>query len=278
MIKENIYQSVEVTYKKVDHCPIDYQNFTFFQMVYVISGTGALSINGNLQSYQSGNLLLLTPNDHHNFDIHTISEFLLIRFTSAYVKEYSWKSIDHIECLLYYSTHLSGCILHSESDQMHVKSIVASLMYEINNDDVYNEDLIIHFINALIVIAARNISKIRPASLKVNTDKRVLDIINHIQNNICHPQELKISFIAETYGFSKTYLGSYFKNQCGESLQHYISNYKLRLIEHRLSFSDRRINEIVEEFEFADESHLNKFFKRHKGVSMSAFRNSQIKV
>jgi AraC-like DNA-binding protein len=278
MIKENIYQSVEVTYKKVDHCPIDHQQFTFFQMVYVISGTGELSINGNLQSYQSGKLLLLTPNDHHNFEIHTTSEFLLIRFTSAYVKEYSWKSIDHIECLLYYSTHLSGCILHSESDQMHVKAIVSSLLYEINNDDVYNKDLIIHFINALIVITARNISKIRPASLKVNTDKRVLEIINHIQNNIYHPQDLKISFIAETYGFSKTYLGSYFKNQCGESLQHYISNYKLRLIEHRLSFSDMRINEIVEEFGFADESHLNKFFKRHKGVSMSAFRNLKITV
>lgn len=278
MIKENIYQSVEVTYKKVDHCPIDHQQFTFFQMVYVISGTGELSINGNLQSYQSGKLLLLTPNDHHNFEIHTTSEFLLIRFTSAYVKEYSWKSIDHIECLLYYSTHLSGCILHSESDQMHVKAIVTSLLYEINNDDVYNKDLIIHFINALIVITARNISKIRPASLKVNTDKRVLEIINHIQNNIYHPQDLKISFIAETYGFSKTYLGSYFKNQCGESLQHYISNYKLRLIEHRLSFSDMRINEIVEEFGFADESHLNKFFKRHKGVSMSAFRNLKITV
>lgn len=278
MIKENIYQSVEVTYKKVDHCPIDHQQFTFFQMVYVISGTGELIINDNLQSYQSGNLLLLTPNDHHNFVIHTTSEFLLIRFTSAYVKEYSWKSIDHIECLLYYATHLSGCILHSESDEMHVKAIVASLLHEISSDDVYNEDLIIHFINALIVITARNISKIRPASLKVNTDKRVLEIINHIQNNIYSPQELRISFIAEKYGFSKTYLGIYFKNQCGESVQHYISNYRLRLIEHRLSFSDRRINEIVEEFGFADESHLNKFFKRHKGVSMSTFRNPKIKV
>lgn len=275
MIKENIHQPVEVIYKKVDSCPLRDQHFTFFQMVYVISGTGELSINGNRLAYQAGNLLLLTPSDYHNFEIASTSEFLLIRFSSAYVKEYRWKGIDHIECLLYYSTHLSGCILQNKSDEIHVKAIVDSLLHEINHDDVYNQDLIMHFINALIVIAARNISKIRPASVKANADKRVLDIINHIQNNIYCPQHLKASFIAEKFGLSGTYLGSYFKNQCGEAMQHYISNYKLRLIEHRLNFSDMRINEIVEEFGFSDESHLNKFFKSHKGMSMSAFRSDR---
>jgi AraC-like DNA-binding protein len=71
----------------------------------------------------------------------------------------------------------------------------------------------------------------------------------------------QIATISEVFSISETYLGSYFKRQCGETIQHFISNYKIRLIEHRLRFSSMRINEIASEFAFSDKSHLNKFFK-----------------
>jgi len=143
-----------------------------------------------------------------------------------------------------------------------------------NHVDAYNEDLTLHYVNALIVIAARNLSKMRPEQANVNTDKRVLAIIDYIQSNIYDPQQLKASVISAEFGLSETYLGSYFKKQCGESIQYFISNYKMRLIEHRLRFSDSRINEIVEEFGFADESHLNKFFKKRHKISLTEFRKS----
>jgi AraC-like DNA-binding protein len=273
--KENIHQSLEVLYRKVDHCPLKDLQLTFFEMAYIISGNGFLSINGHRIAYQTGNLMLLTPNDCYNFDIEGTTEFLLIRFTSDYVKKYRWKNICEIECLLYYSTHLTGCILRNVSDYPLVRSIIQSLLQGINHSDLYEEDLQMHFVNALIVIAARNIAKIKPANLKVNADKRIQDIITYIQNNIFSPQKLKASVIAEAFGISDTYLGTYFKNQCGETIQHFIANYKIRLIEHRLQFSDRRINEIADEFGFADESHLNKFFKKHKSLSLTQYRKSK---
>lgn len=58
--------------------------------------------------------------------------------------------------------------------------------------------------------------------------------------------------------------GRVFKKQTGETLQQYISNYKLRLIETRLLHSDMRISEIAYELNFADESHLNKPLKSTK--------------
>ena len=276
MIKENMHQSVEVTYKKVDVCPEGNIQFAFFQLVYVISGTGFLSINGNRIAYRAENLFLLTPSDFHNFDIATTTEFLLMRFNGWYVKEYQWKSIDHVECLLHHATHLSGCVMSSETDGALVKNIIESMRHILASSDLYNEDLIMPFVNALIVIAARNISKVKPAQLKANADKRVLEIINYIQTHIFFPEKLRASAIASMFGISETYLGSYFKNQCGETIQHFISNYKIRLIEHRLKFSDRRINEIADEFGFSDESHLNKFFKRHRNLSLTGYRKAEV--
>ncbi|MCC9018186.1 MULTISPECIES: AraC family transcriptional regulator [Flavobacterium] len=278
MRKENLHQLVEVIYKRADQCPLVNSQLSFFQMVYVISGSGLLHINGNAISYQTGNLMLLTPNDCYSFDIVNTTEFLLVKLNSEYAKEYKSKSIDHVECLFHYASHLSGCILSRKADEYLVKSIAESLLHTMDNKDIYDEDLIIHYVNALIVIAARNIAKIKPSGVKESADKRVLEIINYIQTNIFYPQKLKVLVMAKKFDISDTYLGSYFKNHSGETIQSFVSNYKIRLIEHRLSFSDMRINEIVDEFGFSDESHLNKFFKKHRNVSLTAYRKAKVSV
>ncbi len=46
------------------------------------------------------------------------------------------------------------------------------------------------------------------------------------------------------------------------------------LIETRLSFSDLRINEIASELGFTDESHMNKLFRKYRGMSPSEFRQN----
>ncbi|MBN9380342.1 MAG: helix-turn-helix domain-containing protein [Chitinophagaceae bacterium] len=276
MRKENIHQPMEVVYKKIDRCPTQYAQHTFFQMTYVISGAGTLSLNGHEVDYNEGNLMLLNPNDRHIFHISSTTEFLHIRFQSQYIKEYRWKNIAYLECLLYYSSHLMGCIMRSDSDGTQVRRIVESLLQSIEENDLFNEELMTHYVNALIVIAARNISKIKPEHIKVNTDQRIQELINYVQSNICYPEKLTATAMAGAFGISSTYLGSYFKKQCGETLQHFIAGYRLRLIELRLQFSDMRINEIAAEFGFTDESHLNKFFKKHNKISLTAYRRSLV--
>lgn len=277
MARENIYQSLEVFYEKIDACPLRDRQFNFFEMVYVISGNGSYSTNGNKVDYTPGDLFLTTPNDCHEFDLYSISEFIVVRFGENYIKEYQWKSIDHIECLLYYASHLSGSVLASHHDKQMVHILIQQLQHTIEHNNIYNQDLIHHLVNAIIVIAARNISAVKPKNISPNADVRILQILDYIQEHIRNPERLKIAVMAEVFGLSPTYLGSYFRKQCGETIQYYISSYRIRLIEHRLKFSDKRVHEIADEFGFADESHVNKFFKRHKGMSLKGFRMNGIK-
>jgi AraC-like DNA-binding protein len=197
---------------------------------------------------------------------------MVIRFGESYIREYQWKSIDHIECLLYYASHIPGSVLVNNDDRKMVDLVIQNLQQAIKNQSIYNEDLIRHFVNAVIVIAARNMAMIQPRLITLNAGSRILQILDYIQKHISRPELLKISIISEKFGLSPTYLGSYFRKQCNESIQQYISSYRIRLIEHRLRFSDKRVHEIADEFGFADESHINKFFKRHKGLSLKAYR------
>lgn len=272
MARENIHQSLEVFYEKVEVCPLRDRLFNFFELVYVISGSGDHLVNGNKIAYSAGDLFLITPNDYHGFDLNGISEFLVVRFGENYIREYQWKSIDHIECLLYYASHLSGSVLVNNDDKKMTGLLIQNLQQAIKHQSVYNEDLVRHLVNAVIVIAARNIAVIKPEKISSGADLRILQILDYIQENIRQPKLLKIETIANEFGLSSTYLGSYFRKQCNESMQQYISSYKIRLIEHRLRFSDKRVHEIADEFGFSDESHINKFFKRHRGKSLKAYR------
>ncbi|MDA6070097.1 AraC family transcriptional regulator [Flavobacterium sp. AC] len=272
MGRENIYQSLEVFYEKIDTCPLRDRQFNFFEMVYVISGNGSYCTNGNKVDFRSGDLFLTTPNDCHEFDLYGICEFIVVRFGENYIREYQWKSIDHIECLLYYASDLTGSVLAGHQDKQMVRILMGQLGQTIEHDNIYNQDLIAHLVNAIIVIAARNISAVKPKNISPSADVRIMQILDYIQEHIRNPERLKIAVIADLFGLSPTYLGSYFRKQCSETIQHYISSYRIRLIEHRLQFSDKRVHEIADEFGFSDESHVNKFFKRHKGMSLRSFR------
>ena len=118
-------------------------------------------INGNLLPYKTGDLFLITPNDYHSFDLEEVCEFMIVRFAPSYVKSYRWESIDHIECLLYYASHFSGSILIHEADKLMIGNLMQNLQHTAELKSIYSEDLMRHLVNAIIVIAARNISLIK---------------------------------------------------------------------------------------------------------------------
>lgn len=274
MRKENIETPVEIIYEKVNECPIRDRAYSFFQLVFVISGSGFQTFNGNRNSYQVDDLFLLTPEDIHTFDVDKTTEFLLIRFNRSYLKQYDWKNLNHLECLLNNATNITGNILKDQSDKVIVKSIIGTILQSIAKSDLFSEELKKYLINALLVVVARSISCYQLEGLEENFDKRFVNIINYIHDNIYNPEKLRTAGISEQFNISESYLGRFFKSQCGETLQDYISKYKIKLIKNRLKFSDMRINEIADEFNFNDGSHLNKFFKRHSGVSLTDYKNS----
>ncbi|WP_312400279.1 AraC family ligand binding domain-containing protein, partial [Sphingobacterium sp.] len=196
MARENMHKSLEVYYEKVDCCPLSNRQFNFFEFVYVLSGNGSHGINGNEPPFEAGDLFLITPNDYHSFSLDQVCEFMVIRFAPSYVKSYSWQSIDHIECLLYYASHFSGSILTNETDRLMVHTLMKNLQQTTVLNSIYSEDLTRHLVNAIIVIAARNISVIRPPNISPHADIRLLQILDYIHEHIRQPELLKIAAIA----------------------------------------------------------------------------------
>jgi AraC-like DNA-binding protein len=272
---ENLHEPFSVEYKQLDDCPKAGHSHTFFELVYILSGTGKQCINQSEFRYHAGHLFLLTPEDCHEFKIETTTEFFFLRFNDIYIQQNNRllpENIHRLEYILQNANHQPGCILKNQPDKSIVKALVESALRELADRDIYNKELVQQLVNTLIILVARNIAKFLPARVNPETEEKAMDILQYIQSNIYYPEKLRAETISDHFGISTTYLGKYFKRHAQETMQQYISHYRTKLIEHRLQFSDKRVNEIAGEFGFTDESHLNKFFRKQKGETPRSYR------
>jgi AraC-like DNA-binding protein len=272
---ETLYKPYEIEWKNLNHFTKTLKRNNFFELIYVMEGTGIQTVNKNKFNYRKGNLFLLTPQDWYSFDITIPTTFFFLRFSELYVKEKIGKDIDavkQVKYILQNASHRPGCILKNKVDKPLIATLVESILNEQTNQQLYYGRITEQIVDTIITIVARNIALKLPKNIKENTGEFVLEILQYIQENIFEPRNLRVENLSRSFNMSSGYLGRYFKKQTGDTLQKYIINYKLRLIETRLLHSDMRMNEIAYEFNFTDESHLNRVFKKYKGMNPTTFK------
>lgn len=64
-------------------------NHTYFEIIFILKGTGTHHINGNTFYYGAGDVFLLGPEDYHHFTIDAPTEFSFIRFNESVHKHSS---------------------------------------------------------------------------------------------------------------------------------------------------------------------------------------------
>lgn len=274
MKRENLHEPYSITYKTIDECIKQVHRHNFFELVYIMEGTGMQSINKNRFAYHAGHLFLITPDDYHSFDVQNTTTFFFLRFNNIYLKDGGLpvENVQRLEFILQNANHRPGCILKNQTDKQLVKPLIEAIVREYINHDIYNQELIQQLVNTLIVVVARNIAKYQELEVSEQTDARALDMLQYIQTHIYEPEKLRAEQLSRQFNISPAYLSRYFKQHTGETMQQYIAGYKTRLIIHRLQHSEKRISEIAAEFNFTDESHFTKFFKSQSGYSPSKFR------
>lgn len=277
MSLRNLHQPFEITSIKENTCEHMIHTFknTFFEMVFVLEGKGFQMINDVCLPFTENKLFLIFPQEAYGFKIEEPTTFFILRFNRSFLKTQSNEWRLKLEYIFHNHTRLPGCILKNVTDKPLVRSIAEALLREQEGDVSQKQEVIRQLINSLITIAARNISLMNMPSGHATTLHDSALMLDYIHLNIFQPGMLKTAAIADRFNISRSYFSEYFKKKVGQSYQDYVASYKIKMIEEKLKSSGKRLSEIVYEFGFNDVSHLNHFFKRHRGMNPSEYRQLQ---
>ncbi|MCR6639521.1 MAG: AraC family transcriptional regulator [Sporocytophaga sp.] len=270
----NIHQPFELDVLEVNEYTARSHKNTFFEMIFVLEGEGIQIVNEHNLPYCPDKLFLPFPEDKHSFEVTTLTKFLFIRFNDSNLKNQSKEWIQKVEYIFHNHNHLPGCILKTVTDKPLIRALALGLIGEIEKRNPNHHEVITQIVNTIITIAARNITLMNFPGVISPPSKDSVSLLNHIHENIYAPENLRAETIADRFNISVTYISEYFKKHTGESLQQYITQYKIKLIETRLLYTDMRLSEICDEFGFTDLSHMNKTFKKYKGVNPTEYRKS----
>ena len=280
-----LYTDVEVTFKELKSNTSGLHKHHFFELIYVLDGSGIHNINGNNYEFSKGNVFLLTPDDAHTFQISTLTKFCIIDFTKSFFSKSSSRQNEkmdvsdffkRLEYIFHNHHNVKGNII-ADSDRHLFGVLINQLISESEKKQVFEEIITQNIVFLLLHFIARNIQQgISTFSKNTNPKSKIHELTAYVQQHIYDKELIKLENLAAYFNKSADHLNRYFKNETGNTIKDYITKYKLNLIQTRLKFSDLTISEIADEMNFTDESHLNKTFKSVFGQTAKQYKKEQM--
>lgn len=272
MKKENLFHSFEVLVREYANFPMPVHRHTFFELCYVMSGSGIFRSDSYTAAFQPGALLLVSPEVNHVYDLAEQTRLIFIRFSEYYLKPYFTQS----EIGLLYAAseiRLSGW---SERDKEQLVMTAGCIVAE-NCSSSPDERLYRWWANCIIRISIRRIlaDMAGKDAMPEQQGGKAMLMMQYIRLHLYQSELLRLKNLGEQFNLSEKYVGKYFKVHSGESLQSYIARCRLLEVEKLLTKTDMSVSEIALRLGFTDESHLNHAFKKSKGITPRDFRKGR---
>jgi AraC-like DNA-binding protein len=83
---------------------------------------------------------------------------------------------------------------------------------------------------------------------------------------------LRVTAVAENFGFSASYFHRMFHRSFGETPSRYVMRHRLQLAQQLLTQTDLALVDIALKAGFSDQSHFSRRFRQHTGITPGSFR------
>jgi AraC-like DNA-binding protein len=275
MKKLNQFDTLVIDEFEEDKFHLPKHSHTYYEIIYIIKGSGIHRLNNNLLPYQAGNLFVLSTDDEHYFDIKKTTRFFFIKFTDTYFN--SNKKLACDEFLLNTPENfmrdksLKENILKLDTTCASIlKNTIDNIRTYNSKADISTSPIVFHQILSIFGLIKESLQQqnIKITGSGIDNDQ----IISYIHQNIYKPKLIRIKTIAEHFYISQSYFGTYFKRNFSISYRDYCNKLRTQLIEKRILNKQLSMKQIAYEFGFTDESHLSNYFKKQRNLKPSSVK------
>lgn len=257
--------------------PLPYHGQNYNELVYIYKGCGIHILNNHRQPYESGDLLLISHDDTHHLQANCSTRIIAIKFTYDYFRSNRFCSFNdqssyNPEAIFRNKYLKENKLIFSVEEQSFIRQIIDTILVYGENREKSSSSVIFYQILSIFGLISEVSSKMFiDINLKLPQKETVL---TYIHQNIFEPEKIRIKQIAFHLNIASSYFSAYFKNNFGISYRDYINQYRISLIEQRLSSNQISMKEIAAEFGFADESHFSHYYKNRRGVTPTHYLTS----
>lgn len=270
MKKENLFHPFEILAREYDCFPMPAHEHTFFELCYILSGSGEFQSDTFQAPFQAGSLFLVGPGTSHIYRLHQRCRLIYIRFSAHYLQPVF--SLPERELLCTATNHPWTGMSPTDARQL---DLLATCAYTECLSATPDSQLCQWLGNSIIRICIRHLrSALTGQEVPPPADSRFVQMLQYIQQHLQRPDLLRTKEMGQRFGLSEAYVGKYFSRHSGESLQNYIARCRMQEVERLLAHTDLQVSEIALRLGFTDESHLNHAFRKHRQITPQAFRTA----
>ncbi len=230
----------------------------YYVIHFVSAGKGTLHIRNQVFEVHAGQAFLLPAQVPHYYEADQEDPW-----------QYSWVSFLGLHASTYFQMLQNACPNAFLIPNLNVGWYATAIENMIQN---YSDDFSGFFrTNALISQVLGQLFEELKIQKKPDThEDKMAEIRYFIDMNI--GKNLKVSEIAETFGYHPNYLSRSFAAQYGLSPKQYITQRKLQKAEKMIKGSTDSISFIALSLGFPDESSFSRAYKKYYGYSPAALR------
>lgn len=243
-----------------------------YEILYLISGDFYYFIGDRTYQVAGGTLLFMDINEMHKLVNSGCNMYE--RVTLLFKKEFLQQLCTGGQCeeLLELFKSDYRALKMTGKDQYFIEQLFQKMIQEGKKQargyEQYQQLLLVE----LLLYLNRKLfdSRVAPLVESNRTHKKVLDIVNYVNQHYMEP--LKLCEISRQFDISSSYLCRTFKESTGFSFVEYINNIRIKEARDLLVGSSFNVTEIAGMVGFDNTSHFGRTFKLMMGISPLCFR------
>lgn len=237
--------------KKQENTFVDTHFHDFFEMEYIISGSGTYTVDGTDYPVEAGSLFFLTPLNFHCVDIRD-AEFYNVMFSGNICNDVFLQSL----------TKNAPVAIKTAGD---TKQCFEVLLQELcrSADD---RELSIVLLDAVIARLERETAKEQREKSLSAVSRAELYILTNFRNAIT------LNDVANEVALAPTYFSRQFKARTGLNFKTYLNNMRFEYAKKLLDHSDMTIMQICADCGFNDYPNFIRRFRQHTGLYPAQYR------
>ena len=270
-----------VVQKHNRYSPAILHSHNFFELVYVYDGKCSQKISGQILHMKTGDFCVIPPGVEHSISVFDDSIIIniMLRKNTLHSMFYNFLNTPNKLSSFFlnniYAQRANDYILFHSGMDDELREAFIWMLWESMNKQEYYYHCITNSLLLVFYLLVRNYSEsVQMPIFNERTDVQRYAIIQYIQDNY---RDVTLSTVARRFHYSNEYTSRLIKDLMGMTYTEVVRTIRIERSQDFLTNTTMTVANIAEAIGYDTSEHYIRQFKKHTGLTPSAFRKQETK-